>query len=179
MEQNREPASPVQQQVVCGASGKKGKRTTFIILGTLVIFALGITWIIQQGEVPEVPITPAPEASGPKVEPQPKPEEPTVQTAQEANELVRKAIDNQDDSYCKKIQSEETRDWCKEQVIIAEAMVKFDSTICEELLNEEVKAVCKDSVIVNKAVTDKNPNLCNTLMDKERVEQCKKDASPF
>lgn len=148
------------------------KKPILILVAIVLVAVVGFVLVGKYGvglnSLPEGPVEPSGEAPG-----------TGVQTPEQVNAFVREAIDHQDPVPCEGIKDNATKEWCKEQAIIADAMVKLDPSVCNGLNKEESKAVCWDSVIVNRAVVNKDPSLCDTLEDKTRVEPCKLNATPF
>jgi len=142
-------------------------KNLLIILGIIAIIVIvGLVIYSQYGKLPETPGET--EESSPEVT-----EEPVVQTQEEIDKLLREAIDTQDASVCEKLSKEGDKEFCKTNVIVAEATVKRDANICNQLEDENVKAGCKDNVITGQAMDAKDPSICEAITDETRKEQCK------
>lgn len=143
------------------------KKFSYVILAIVVIFIVGLILVLQRGEQKGAP-TGESQTNLPPVS-----EESVSQTAAEADEIVRKAIDAHDVSLCAKIIQEGYRKSCREYAITAAASVNGDPTICDQLTEEGQRISCKDYLIINQAVAAQNPSLCEKMINKTRVEECK------
>lgn len=103
-------------------------------------------------------------------EPQPDPN----QTKEEADVLLRRAMDGRDDSLCRQIYNATDKQYCMYAVLSTLASDAKDSSMCEQISGDAYRVACADNVIIAKARDAKNASLCSGLSDKNRITECEK-----
>jgi len=139
------------------------KKNLYVILGIIVIVLIGL-FVFLQSQKEKTAVTPQGQQVGVTI-PEKTPEEID-------QELMRKAIDTQDASFCNEMKIVADKNACLTNVIAASANVKRDASICNQLDDQYQRLVCKDNVIFNKAGDNKDVVLCEQMADKTRIKSC-------
>lgn len=95
------------------------------------------------------------------------------QTKEQADALVRQAIDNRDSALCAKIYSETEKNYCLDMVLSTKASDAKDPKLCASISIPDYKTGCLDNIVFNEARAAKDPSLCSKLIDQARLNDCK------
>lgn len=88
------------------------------------------------------------------------------------NDLLKKALTDNDEGICEQIKTEKVRNNCLESIKLANALSMNDTSICEQITDQNTKIYCLDQLILKDVIANKKYKNCPKIQSETLRQQC-------